>query len=241
MASLKPMLTLALDLLYPPQCSSCRIPVAAEGNFCSDCYSKLRMISHPVCDCCGIPFAIPVPEGTQCPECLVELPAFAKARAALVYDAISAPLITSFKFHDQQSGLPRYVSWMLNAAKPTLENVELIVPVPLHWRRLFKRRYNQSALFAYSVAKQIGVPCDVTVLKRVQYTRPQMRLDRKTRLQNVTKAFAVANAASIHGKTVLLVDDVVTTGATANACAKALLKAGAKEVRVLSLARTVKE
>lgn len=235
------LLRMAVDMVYPPVCPGCRAHVGADGNFCGACFSKLRIIEAPLCHCCGVPFVIGVDDYTLCPACLDEQPAFDHARAALVYDNISAPLVTALKFHDQWAGLTRYVQMMLRLGSPMMEDADMIVPVPLHWRRLLRRKFNQSALLAYGLARETGVVCVPNVLKRVQYTKPQMRLDRATRLKNVARAFAVPEGAQLAGKVIVLVDDVVTTGATVNACAKALKKAGAKEVRVIALARTVKE
>lgn len=229
-----------LDLVFPPVCPSCRQPVDALHNFCAPCFSKLRLIAAPLCSCCGIPFAIPV-EG-QCPTCLAEPPSFHRARAVMVYDAVSAPLITTLKFHDQWAGLERYAA-MMAAAGPMVVEADYIVPVPLNWRRLWRRKYNQAALLAYALARHSAVPVLPDALRRLRATTPQMRLPRHERLKNVRGAFAVADAAlpKLQNKTILLVDDVVTTGATVEACAVALRNAGAKQVDVLSLARTVKE
>ena len=234
---------LIADTLFPPRCPSCHGYVAAEGNFCAACFSKLRMIEAPMCACCGIPFVIVAEADTRCPECLDVPPEFAAARAALVYDNISAPLVTALKFNDQWANLSRYVQLMLRAGKPLLEGADVLVPVPLHWRRLLRRKFNQSALLAYGLSRETGIICAPELLQRVIYTKPQMRMKREERLQNVKQAFAVPELMQemLRTKVVVLVDDVVTTGATVNACAKALKKAGAKEVRVLALARTVRE
>lgn len=234
---------LGVDMVYPPRCPSCRAYVTADGNFCPECFSRLRMIDAPHCACCGIPFVVAVDATTRCPTCLEAPPDFDVARAALVYDGISAPLITALKFHDQWAGLERYTQMLLRVGKPLLEGADMVIPVPLHWRRLLRRKFNQSALLAYAISAQSHVPCQAALLMRVQYTKPQMRLDRATRLKNVKRAFAVRASADhlLHDKVVVLVDDVVTTGATANACARALKQAGAREVRVLALARTVRE
>jgi ComF family protein len=234
------VLRMVVDSVYPPRCPACQTYVAADGNFCAECFSHLRMIDAPMCACCGIPFVIAVEADTRCPECLDRPPAFTMARAALVYDAV---LVAALKFHDQWANLERYVQLMLRAGKPVLAGAELLVPVPLHWRRLLQRRFNQSALLAYGLARPAGIPCAPNMLHRIRFTKPQMRMTRAERLTNVKRAFAVPEAAQemLRNKIVVLVDDVVTTGATVNACAKALKKAGAKEVRVIALARTVKE
>lgn len=230
-----------LDIAFPPSCPSCQKPVAALHNFCSDCFSQLRLIGDPLCGCCGIPFAVAL-EG-HCPECLVEPPAFQRARAVMVYDRISAPLVSALKFRDQWAGLERYATMMCASAGPLLAEAELVVPVPLNWRRFWRRKYNQAALLAYAIAQQSGKPCLPSALVRTRQTAPQMRLSRAERLRNVKGAFRVAAAAlpQIQNRHILLVDDVVTTGATVAACAEALLNAGARQVDVLALARTVKE
>ncbi len=234
---------LVADMVYPPRCPSCQTYVAADGNFCAECFHKLRMIDAPMCACCGIPFVIAVDAYTRCPECLDTPPEFDVARAALVYDAVSAPLVAALKFNDQWASLERYVVMMLRAGKPIFEGADMLVPVPLHWRRLLRRKFNQSALLAYGLSRASGIECAPEMLQRIIYTKPQMRMTRQQRLTNVKRAFAVPETVHemLHNKVVVLVDDVVTTGATANACAKALKKAGASEVRVIALARTVKE
>ena len=230
-----------LDVAFPPCCPACHAPVNAQDNFCADCFAALRQISAPQCDCCGIPFAFDAGPSMQCPECMAEPPAFDSARAPLVYDAVSAPLIRSLKFHDRYTGLRRATAMMVAALGERKSEIDLIVPVPLHWRRLMLRRFNQSALMAYGLSRALEIPCMPHALKRTRYTTPQMRLPRAERLQNVRNAFAVPEAVPLQGRTVLLIDDVVTTGATVNACANTLRKAGAKAVHVLALARTVKE
>ncbi len=159
----------------------------------------------------------------------------------MVYDRISAPLISALKFHDQWAGLTRYGQMMAAAGSTLLSDAEMIVPVPLHWQRLLRRRYNQAALLAYRVSEVSGVPCRIDILSRRIATRPQMRLDRRTRLQNVKRAFALNPRAAVKDKHILLVDDVVTTGATVDACARLLREGGAAKVSVLALARTVRE
>lgn len=234
---------LLLDTLFPPRCLSCHEYVAADGNFCAECFQKLRMIEAPLCACCGTPFVIAAEEETRCPTCLDSPPEYDLARSALVYDAVSAPLVAALKFHDQWANLARYVRFMLRAGQPILAGADMVVPVPLHWRRLLRRRFNQSALLAYGVGNAAGVMCKPQMLQRIVYTKPQMKMTREERLKNVKHAFSVPEKMQemLRSKIVVLVDDVVTTGATVNACARALKKAGAKEVRVLTLAKTVKE
>lgn len=228
-----------LDVAFPPACPSCQVPVAALHNFCPPCFDKLRLIADPYCGCCGIPF--PIALAGHCPECLAAPPPYARIRAAMVYDAVSAPLVSSLKFRDQWAGLARYTAMMRAAGGELLQQADMVVPVPLNWRRLWWRKYNQAALLAYGVAGALPVLPDG--LLRTRRTRPQMKLPRAERLKNVKGAFRVSDAAlpRIAGAHILLVDDVVTTGATVAACAEALRAAGARQVDVLALARTVKE
>lgn len=232
-----------LDLVFPPRCPCGKAYVSAEGNFCAACFAQLKMISDPLCDCCGIPFVVKVEEGALCPACLENRPTFSKARSVMVYDAVSAPLISALKFHDQWSGVERYATMMTAAGHALLKGADYLIPVPLHWRRLWWRKFNQSALLAYGMHVRTAIPWLPEGLQRVRYTPPQRRLDRKTRLSNVKRAFAVhsRHINQLKDKVIVVVDDVVTTGATANACAEILLAAGAREVRIVSLARTVKE
>lgn len=234
---------LALDVLFPPECPSCRGPVETMHNLCPTCFSALRMIAPPFCHACGIPFAVPVDVQSLCPDCLEKPPAFTRARSAMVYDRISAPLISTLKFHDQWAGLERYAALLNAAGGSLLEAADILAPVPLHWRRLWRRKYNQSALLAYGISRHCALPCLPELLVRTRYTPPQMGLKRQERAKNVRRAFAInpAYATRVQGMHVVLVDDVMTTGATANACANVLRKAGAREVSVLTLARTVKE
>jgi ComF family protein len=246
MASAKqllPILRIAADAAFPPRCPSCRAHVMADGNFCAECFGTLRLIASPMCACCGVPFIVAVEGVSQCPACLDSPPDYDAARAVMAYDAVSAPLISALKFHDQWAGLERYAGMMRSCGEVLLHGADLIIPVPLHWRRLWRRRYNQSALLAFRLSEMTNIPCVPTFLQRVQPTPPQMRLDRKTRLKNVARAFRVQPMAqeALAGKVVVLVDDVMTTGATVNACARVLKQAGASAVHVLVLAHTVKE
>ena len=241
--SLRGISRLLLDAIYPPECPSCRVPVETMHNLCTECFAKLRMITKPMCACCGIPFVVPTGEDGKCPECLVEPPAFDRARSVMVYDGTSAPLIHALKFQDQWAGLERYTAMLCAGGADLLASTDFIAPVPLHWRRLWRRKYNQSALLAYGISRKSGILCIPNLLCRTRYTKPQMRLKRSERAKNVRNGFAVSDkfVSEIAGKTILLIDDVVTTGATVDACAMVLKKAGAAQVNVLTLARTVKE
>lgn len=230
----------ALAQAFPPRCPACHESVDTQHNFCQACFSTIKHIAAPLCQCCGIPFAFDVGADARCPECLAEPPQFDTARAPMVYDAISSRMVHALKFHDRYTGVNRAVRMMTAALDPQYAAIDIIVPVPLHWRRLLMRRYNQAALLAYGLAAQLNTPCAPHALKRTRYTRPQMRMKRAERITNARHLFAVQQETMLRGKNVLLVDDVITTGATINACAAAMKKAGAAQVHAISLARTVR-
>lgn len=232
---------MALDACFPPHCAVCEEAVEAAGNLCAPCFSQLRQIGRPHCECCGVPFSHVLDAGL-CAGCVGERPGYDVARSAWVYNEVSGALVTSLKFRDRTAGLDAYAAAMGRAGAELLEGADVIMPVPLHWRRLMGRRYNQSALLMYALAPHVrGAVMDVRNLRRVRHTVPQTRLKGAERLKNVKGAFAVRDAAVVRDRVVVLVDDVMTTGATIEACTRALREAGAREVRVLTLARTLRE
>jgi ComF family protein len=232
----------ALDALLPPRCLKCGAMVGEPGTLCPGCWSKVAFIAPPVCAACGYPFEFAAGEDALCGACMRERPAFARARAAIVYDDASRPLILAFKHGDRTDAAPAFARWLARAGGELIDAADLIVPVPLHWMRLFRRRYNQAALLGGALAKLTHRPMRPDVLRRRRATPSQGRLGREARLRNVRGAFALARTgrARLEGRRVLLVDDVLTTGATVSACAEALLGGGASAVDVLTLARVVR-
>lgn len=230
----------ALDFLFPPVCLKCDKPVAEHGVLCPDCWKKIHFIAPPFCDRCGMPFDFPAEAGEVCGACFADPPPFLKARAAMVYDEESKNLILSFKHHDRLFPAEAYGNWLFRAALDLFEDCDLVIPVPLHRWRLWKRRYNQAALLAYAAAKLANKPVWPLALKRTRHTPPQASLGKKQRFHNVKDAFEVPLSwkQDLKGKKILLIDDVLTTGATVSACAKALLEAGADQVFVATLSRT---
>ena len=234
-----------VDVVFPPRCASCHGAVEAEGNFCGTCFAKLRMISAPLCTCCGIPFVVSIEDDMQCPACLEAPPAFTKARAAMVYDAVSAPLVSALKFADQWAGLKRYGKMMAGAGSELLKGADILVPVPLHRSREMDREFNQSWELCQRLAQWTGIPL-ANALARIRETDTQASLDREERLRNLRGAFALRKPRPwqtqipLLGRRILLVDDVFTTGATLEACARALNRAGAAKVHAVALARVVR-
>lgn len=232
----------ALDLLLPPRCLACGAIVDAQGTLCAGCWRGITFIGPPMCACCGLPFEIAAGPGALCGACVASPPVWGRARAALVYDDGSRPLVLGFKHGDRTHAAIPFARWMALAGAELLAGADLLVPVPLHPWRLFRRRYNQSALLARAVADRSGVPLLVDAVVRRRRTPSQGGLNRRQRALNVRGAFRVRPAAAdrIRGRRVVLVDDVLTTGATVTACARALLSAGAASVDVLALARVVR-
>lgn len=247
---LKRASTLALDAVLPPLCLGCRTPVAGTQGLCPSCWGRITWLGPPLCACCGTPFPFdPDPAGDPgeaetllCGACLRDPPPFAHARAAFVYDEASRGLILGFKHADRTQAAPAFGAWLARSGAALLAEADLVAPVPLHWTRLLRRRFNQSALLAQQAASATARAYVPDLLVRERRTRSQGGLDRDQRRRNVRRAFAVRPCYQerIAGARVVIVDDVYTTGATLAECAKVLLRAGAGAVDVLTLARVVR-
>jgi ComF family protein len=219
-----------VDALLPPQCPLCRAPVDGPHRLCAACFGRLNFITAPFCQRCGLAFATlgeAGPQG-QCLGCLHREPRFARARAALVYDEAAQPLILPFKHADRTELAPLLAAMMARAGQLLLAEADAIIPVPLHRRRLIARRYNQAALLAAWLARQSRRPWLPDTLTRPRATTPLGELSASARGQEVSGAFAIrpARLPAIQGKRLLLIDDVMTSGATASACAAVALQAG---------------
>jgi ComF family protein len=230
-----------LDFFLPRLCLFCGGVVAEEAAaaVCGDCEGKIEWVESPVCSCCGLVFPSREGEDRLCGPCQTEPPPFARARAAAIYEGPVAAAIKRFKFARQMAYLPVLQHWLQQPRSQELvEAADLLVPVPLHRRRLQNRGFNQALLLARAFpAAQVGRE----VLARVRYTVPQIGLNPKERRDNVHRAFAVPCPQEVKGKNVLLVDDLFTTGATVRECARVLRRAGAKRVEVLTVARVQDE
>ncbi len=233
---------IALNALLPPRCLACGAGVAATGSLCAACWGDLTFLAPPHCAACGFPFDYDLGAGALCAACSREPPAYDRARAVLRYDETSRGLLLRFKHGDRTEGAPAYGQWLSRAGAELVESAEAILPVPLHRWRLFSRRYNQSALLAQALGRASGLPVLPDALRRTRNTPSQGRLSIAARRRNVSGAFAVPSQARarLEGRRVLLVDDVLTTGATVEACARSLKRAGAAGVDVLTLARVVR-
>ncbi len=233
---------LVLDALLPPRCLGCGALVEEPGTLCGRCWRGIEFLASPCCAACGYPFEYALPDGTLCAACMWRRPVYDRARAVFRYDAASRQLILGFKHGDRTHAAPAFARWLARAGTEPLRDTAVIVPVPLHRWRLFRRRYNQSALLAQALGRLTGKKVVPDMLVRRRNTRSQGRLDPPARRRNVRGAFALRPAAAgdIDGRRVLLIDDVLTTGATVEACARSLRRGGAAAVDVLTLARVVR-
>jgi ComF family protein len=231
-----------LDALLPPRCLGCGEEVADPAALCAACWSSLAFLESPVCSCCGHPFEHEIGSGALCGACVAARPPFRRARAALCYETGCRELILRFKHADRIDAAPAFARWMGRAGSGLIEDCDLVAPVPLHWSRLLRRRYNQAALLSGRIAATARKPHAPDLLRRIRPAWGRGRLSRKARRERVTRAFSIKGSwrEELLGRNILLVDDVFTTGATASACAEALLDAGAGAVDVLTLARVVR-
>lgn len=224
------------DICFPATCCKCGKYTENQG-LCGNCWSKIHWISEPICPICGKPFEIDI--GISCAECRRKKPSFDCARAVFEYDDESKPLILKFKHSDATFLGEQLAQWMYRVGESLFEKADLIVPVPIHFFKRLKRKYNQTEILANYLAQLSGKTYEPRILKKNKPSRSQEGLTKIQRKENVKNSFAIDEkyAPLLNEKSVLLIDDVLTTGATVNECAKILKKHGAKSVFVLTLAR----
>lgn len=228
-------------LLFPPICSGCRRMVSSPGTLCSHCWPKLRFIERPWCEVLGTPFSYEMGDGILSADALANPPPFARARSAVAYSGVARQMVHNLKFADRTELAPWMARWMMRTGSELVADADVIVPVPLHRRRFLWRRFNQSAELARAVGLLSGKPFAPQALVRIRATRSQVGLGAREREDNVRGAFRVPAGEEIviRGRRVLLVDDVFTTGVTVSAATKALKRAGASAVDVLTFARVL--
>ncbi|HEV7305796.1 ComF family protein [Ensifer sp.] len=231
----------AADFVYPPVCCGCGRLVGAHRAVCAGCWTTLPLIERAFCDILGTPFSVDHGPGSVSPEAIAKPPVFDRLRSVAIHDGIARDLVHGLKYRDRTDLAPMMAEWMIRASDGAVASADAIIPVPLHAFRLWRRRFNQSAELARAIARLSGRPYEPDLLKRIRRTSRQVGLGLRAREDNVRGAFAVPKSgkAGLRGKSVVLVDDVYTTGATVSAAARALKRAGAGQVTVLTFARAV--
>ena len=229
------------DLVLPPACPVCRARIGSPGGLCADCWGKVRFLERPWCERLGTPLPLDLGPGILSAAAIANPPAFARARSAVAYEGPVPDLVQALKYTDRTDLAPMLGAWMARAAHELVADADLLLPILLHWTRLARRRFNQAALLAGVVGTITSVAVRSDILVRSRRTPPQVGLGRDDRARNMRGAFAVPERrkADIAGRRLILVDDVLTTGATLEAATDVLLRAGAARVDVLTLARVV--
>ncbi len=237
------LFTKGVNYLFPPACGNCDEAIWDNTGICSACWKDLTFISDACCRSCGYPFELSSGDGLLCGACLQMPKSFDQCRAALVYDEHSKDMIIGFKHADKTHLVALFTQWLSSCGKGILDKADFVVPVPLHRRRLLRRRYNQSALLAQRVARVHRKRYVPNLLSRTKNTSSQGQFSMSGRWRNVRNAFELSHKYQdeVRGKHVVLIDDVFTTGATLDACARVLKTSGAASVSGIVLARVTKE
>jgi len=237
--SIAELATTIVDFVIPPTCLGCNSAVGQTGALCGPCWSQMRFIEQPYCPVLGTPFAYDPGRGALSLQALAAPPKFDHARSVMLYDEVARKIVQSFKFGDRPELAPWMALWMLRAGKDLLLPNAVIVPVPLHRRRLLQRRYNQSAELARNLARLSGCRFKPNILQRIRSTRQQVGLGANERARNVRGAFRVPSQYEIDVRSshIVLIDDVYTTGATLQSCARALSRKGTARVDCITFAR----
>lgn len=231
-----------LDFVFPSVCPGCDKEINSNQLFCSTCFKQITFIKKPVCHRCGLPLMCEqTDEKMLCSDCLKKRPQYDRARAVFVYDTVSKGCILKLKYADKMEYSKPFVELLYQAGQELFFKTDIIMPVPMHWKRKLKRKYNQADLLARGLATKTALLYSNDNLIRSRHTPIQENKSVSERNKNVKDAFEVKKPEKIKKKSILLIDDVYTTGATVNNCAKALKAAGAKAVYVLTIAKTLKK
>lgn len=227
-----------LDFVLPPRCAACGTIVGTTHSFCDECWPKIEFLGNSGCETCGRP--LEATDAGQCAPCLAQPPIIARTRAAVAYDEISRGIAIRLKYGRKVALARTMARFMAPLADRKHAESTLLVPVPLHRWRLWGRGFNQSALVASALSRNLDIAENNLLLERTRRTPPLKGMNERQRRKTVAGAFRVTDKDEVRGKTIILVDDVLTTGSTAEACAKVLQRAGASRVELLCWARVVR-
>ena len=242
-SGMRSVLAACADLIVPPCCLVCRAPLGAHHLLCAPCWREVHFIRPPLCDVMGIPLPFDTGGRMVSAAAAASAPAYDRARAVAHYSGAMRTLVHQFKYADRHDARALFGRWLAEAGRDLMAGVDLVAPVPLSRWRLLSRRFNQAAILAQELSRQTGLAVDLHLLQRSRSTSTQVGLTRDQRRRNLAGALRVPRSrrASLTGRNVLLIDDVITTGATVEACARALKRAGAARVDVLALALVTSE
>ena len=242
-AGTRTLLAACADLIVPPCCLACRAPLSAHHLLCASCWREVHFIRPPLCDVLGMPLPFDTGGRMVSAAAVAQAPAYDRARAVAHYSGAMRTLVHQFKYADRHDARTLFGRWLAEAGRELVAGIDVVAPVPLSRWRLLSRRFNQAAILAQELSRRTGLGLDLHLLKRSRSTPTQVGLTRDQRRRNLAGALSVPRRrrASLQGRNVLLVDDVITTGATIEACARALKRAGAARVDVLALALVTNE
>ena len=236
--NIKKLANQMLDLVFPPACLLCSAPVMVVHSLCSDCWSKITFISDPLCSICGVPFPVALEDEHICYICAENKPIYTMARAVVRFNDTTAQLIHNFKYYDRMDYAVLMASLMCKYHDAQLYNAQVITAVPMHPKRLRERQYNQSGLLAKHIAGIIGVRFVPDLLIKTKHTPSQSGLTAEARKENIKDTFIMNPKFKLRNQRIIMVDDVITTGATMNECARVLASNGNNQAIALAFART---
>ncbi len=228
------------DYIFPNACLSCRNLIDENAFLCLDCWKETELIGQNICNKCGDPLEFEIENELICGRCIRQMPIFNKSVSVFIFKGVTKEIIHKFKYEDQLHIAKKMVKLMLLKGQNLIEDSEIIAPVPMHFFKVLKRNYNQSAILAREIAENTDLSYVGDLLVKTKNTKPQFSLKYNERMQNLKDSFKTQHKYLdlIKGKNILLIDDVTTTGATLNSCAKTLLDSGCKSVNVITLAKT---